>query len=294
MVQLTVKLAGLCDRAAARARRRRRLAGAARDAHAVAASYWNFWSGGPSGIVYLAMLGAGVRRLAGAAAETVRRARRSRGAARRRLNALGLLLYAIVPVAARHDRARALSRSSPSPDLALPTILMYGLAAGDRHARPGGGLLRRAQRRRRGAVHDDDVAVAGSLQALRRAAADDARILLVARSTTVVAGAVGTALAIVSPTVHRRAEHLLHAARRQPVRADPRRPVRAARRRRPEALAAIAAGVTAMLFVHLTTAGRGYGMLTPALAGHHSPRRSAFFIVLGSRAAAAAQVPARG
>jgi len=35
----------------------------------------------------------------------------------------------------------------------------------------------------------------------------------------------------------------------------------------PEALAAIAAGVAVMLAVQLATGGRGYGMVTPALAG---------------------------
>jgi SSS family solute:Na+ symporter len=49
-----------------------------------------------------------------------------------------------------------------------------------------------------------------------------------------------------------------------------------------EALAAIAAGVAAMLLVHVTTAGRGYGPLTPALAGMLAAC-AAFTIVLASR-----------
>ena len=49
-----------------------------------APDYWNPWQGGHSGLIYLAILGAGLRRLARAAAEDLRRARRSRGAPRRR------------------------------------------------------------------------------------------------------------------------------------------------------------------------------------------------------------------
>ena len=49
-----------------------------------------------------------------------------------------------------------------------------------------------------------------------------------------------------------------------------------------EALAAIAAGVGAMLFVHITTGGAGYGALTPALVGFLAASM-AFFVVLAAR-----------
>ena len=35
----------------------------------------------------------------------------------------------------------------------------------------------------------------------------------------------------------------------------------------PEALAAVAAGIAAMVAVHLATRGRGFGIVTPAFAG---------------------------
>ena len=78
--------------------------------------------------VYLALLGPGVHRLAGHSAEDLR-ARETiapcGGASA--CNALGLLLYAIVPVVLGHDCARCASPRCESPDLALPMILMHGL-----------------------------------------------------------------------------------------------------------------------------------------------------------------------
>jgi hypothetical protein len=60
-----------------------------------------------------------------------------------------------------------------------------------------------------------------------------------------------------------------------------------------EALAAIAAGVGGMLFVQLTTAGTGYGYLTPALIGL-AAAVGGFGIVFVARPGSRAARPARG
>ena len=95
------------------------------------AGYWNFWSGGASGVVYLAMLGPAfivspglLQKMYGARDD--RAVRLGVGA-----NAVGLLLYAIVP-ALLGMIARARFPDLATPDLALPTILMRGAAGGDR------------------------------------------------------------------------------------------------------------------------------------------------------------------
>ena len=69
-------------------------------------TYWTFWRGGPPGVMYLALLMPRsssrrdcCRRVYGARDD--RAVRLGVG-----LNALGLLLYAVVPGAARHHRAR--------------------------------------------------------------------------------------------------------------------------------------------------------------------------------------------
>ena len=161
--------------------------------------------------------------------------------------------------------ARVLHPDLPERELALPSLLLHDLPRSG-GARPGGGLLGGGQRRRRRPLHAVDVAVAGSLQALRQSRRDRP------------AGPQGRALgggARRHPrrgdgggraVRHRRAQHLLHPARRQPVRAGRRGALRAAGGA-PEALAAVAAGIAAMVAVHLATRGRGFGIVTPAFAG---------------------------
>ena len=194
------------------------------------------------------------------------------------LNAAGLLAYAIIPVLLGMI-ARARFPQLTSPDLALPTILMYGLPLAI-------GTLGLA------AVFSAELSAADaalfmittsmSQDLYKRFVAphsDEARILLVARITTVIAGAVSTAIAIVSPTVIGVLSifyTLLGVSLFVPILGG--LYVRRATTR--EALAAIAVGVTAMLFVHVTTTGRGYGVLTPALAGIVAAS-IAFIIVLG-------------
>lgn len=91
-------------------------------------TYWSFLQGGASGWVYLAMLGPAfvvspgiLQKVYGARDE--RAVRIGVG-----LNALGLFLYAIVPVLLGMI-ARARFPDLPATDLALPTVLMQGVPA---------------------------------------------------------------------------------------------------------------------------------------------------------------------
>lgn len=91
-------------------------------------TYWGFFSGGGSGIVYLAMLGPAfvispglLQKVYGA-----RDARAIRLGVS--LNALGLFLYAIVPVVLGMV-ARLRFPGLANPDMALPTLLLQGVPA---------------------------------------------------------------------------------------------------------------------------------------------------------------------
>ncbi|MGH9142306.1 MAG: sodium:solute symporter family protein [Vicinamibacterales bacterium] len=244
------------------------------------AGYWNFWSGGASGVVYLAMLGPAfivspglLQKLYGA--EDDRAVQLGVGA-----NAAGLLIYAIVPVLLGMI-ARARFPDLATPDLALPTILMRGLPAAI-------GTLGLA------AVFSAELSAADAVlfmlttslsQDLYKRfvapASSEQRILMVARVTTVVAGAFGTALAIASPTVIGLLSifyTLLGVSLFVPILGG----LYVARAGTAEALAAIATGVSAMLFVQIRTGGAGYGALTPALVGF-AAAPAAFAAVLATR-----------
>lgn len=90
------------------------------------ASYWNFWHGGGSGVMYLALLGPAfivspglLQKVYGARDD--RAVRLGVG-----LNALGLLLYAAVPVIMGMI-ARASFPNLDNRELALPMLLMHGV-----------------------------------------------------------------------------------------------------------------------------------------------------------------------
>ena len=229
------------------------------------AAYWSFWSGGQSGVVYLVMLGPAfvvspglLQKLFGARDD--RAVRLGIGA-----NAAGLLIYAIVPVLLGMI-ARVKFHDLASPDLALPMILMHALPATI-------GALGLA------AVFSAELSAADAVLFMLTTslsqdlytrfvapAANERRVLLVARVTTIVAGAVGTSLAIVSPTVIGMLSifyTLLGVSLFVPLLGG----LYVPRAGTAEALAAIAAGVGGMLYSHVTTAGKGYGHLTPALIG---------------------------
>ncbi|MGC4082653.1 MAG: sodium:solute symporter family protein [Vicinamibacterales bacterium] len=229
------------------------------------ADYWSFWSGGASGVVYVALLGPAfvvspglLQKLYGARDD--RAVTLGVG-----WNAIGLFLYAIVP-ALLGMIARVRYPDLATPDLALPTILMHALP-------PVIGTLGLA------AVFSAELSAADAVlfmlttslsqdlykRFVARTAAD-ATILRVARITTVVAGALGTAIAIVSPTIIGVLSifyTLLGVSLFVPILGGLFVPSAGTR----EAVGAIVAGVAVMLAVHLSTAGVGYGWLSPALLG---------------------------
>ena len=245
-------------------------------------NYWSFWSGGSSGVIYLAMLGPAfivspglLQKLYGA---------KDDGAVRVGVgaNAAGLLLYAIVPVTLG-TIARLRFPTLSTPDLALPMILMHGLPAAI-------GALGLA------AVFSAELSSADAVlfmlttslsQDLYKRfvapASDERQVLFAARVTTIAAGAIGTALAIVSPTVIGALSifyTLLGVSLFVPMLGG----LYVRRAGTAEALAAIAAGVGGMLFVQITTAGKGYDHVTPALAGL-AAALVAFLVVLVTRSA---------
>jgi solute:Na+ symporter, SSS family len=279
MVQLTIKMTGF---AVALPLALTAVGGwpAVRGMAVPSGDYWSFWSGGQSGVVYLAMLGPAfvvspglLQKLYGARDD--RAVRLGTGA-----NAAGLLLYAGVPVLLGMI-ARVRYQTLASPDLALPMVLMHTLPAGV-------GALGLA------AVFSAELSSADAVlfmlttslsQDLYKRfvapASGEQRTLLVARVTTVVAGAIGTSLAIVSPTVIGMLSvfyTLLGVSVFVPLLGG----LYVPRAGTAEAMAAIAAGVGGMLFVQVRTAGEGYGHLTPALVGFAAAVMG-FVVVLAGR-----------
>lgn len=228
-------------------------------------SYWNFWSGGASGVVYIALLGPAfivspgiLQKIYGARDD--RAVRLGVG-----FNALGLFLYAIIPVVLGMV-ARFRFTALETPDLALPMILMHGLPVAV-------GTLGLA------AVFSAELSAADAVLFMLTTSlsqdlykrfvnrgADERKVLAVARVTTVVAGALGTALAIVSPTVIGVLTifyTLLGVSLFVPILAG--LYIRSAGTR--QVLVAMVLGVGTVIAVQVATGGRGYGWLTPALVG---------------------------
>jgi SSS family solute:Na+ symporter len=227
--------------------------------------YWSFWAGGGSGIVYLALLGPAfivspgiLQKIYGARDD--RAVRLGVG-----LNALGLFLYAIIPVILGMV-ARLRFPALQSNDLALPMILMNGLPVAV-------GTLGLA------AVFSAELSAADAVlfmlttslsqdlyKRFVNPAADERRVLAVARLTTIVAGALGTALAIVSPTVIGVLTifyTLLGVSLFVPILGGLYVPAAGTR----HAQVAMLVGVATVLTVQFATGGRGYGSWSPALLG---------------------------
>ena len=187
---------------------------------------WNAWSNGPSGWVYLAMLMPAfivspglLQKIYGARDD--RSVRIGVG-----LNAAALLAFALVPPLLGLS-ALALHPGLSNRELALPTLLIHdvpfwvgglGLAAVfSAEVSAGDAIL---------------FMLATSLsqdlyKRFFRPSATDRQVLMVARGASVAGAALGVGLAIVLRIHHRCAQHLLHAAERQPVRAHRRRAVHA-------------------------------------------------------------------
>jgi SSS family solute:Na+ symporter len=228
-------------------------------------AYWTFWRPEVPGVLYLALLVPSfiispglLQKIFGARDD--RAVRIGVG-----LNACGLLLYAPVPVLLGII-ARARFSALPAGDLALPMILMHGLP-------PLVGSIGLA------AVFSAEVSAADAAlfmlttslsQDLYKRfldpAASDRRVLQVARWTTVASGALAVGLAIVSGSVIGVLTifySLLGVSLFVPIVAG----LYVRRTSTLDALAATAAGVLGMLVVQLATAGRGWGVFTPPLAG---------------------------
>jgi SSS family solute:Na+ symporter len=182
------------------------------------------------------------------------------------LNALGLLLFAGVPTLLGIMARARFPEIIATPNLALPMVFMHGLP-------PLAGAVALAS------VFSAEVSAADAVlfmlttslsqdlyKRFLHPAADDGRVLLVARLATVVSGALGVALALVSADLVETLKifyALLGVGVFVPIVAGlyVRRTTSAA------ALAAIAAGVVTMLVVQVATHGAGYGVLGPAPAG---------------------------
>jgi solute:Na+ symporter, SSS family len=228
-------------------------------------TYWSFWQGGASGITYIALLAPAfiispglLQKVYGARDDRTVRV----GVA---ANAALLLVFAFVPVLLGMV-ARTLHPDLPNHELALPTLLVRDLP-------PVIGALGLA------AVFSTEVNTADAIlfmlatslsqdlyKGFVKPKASDAEVLRVARFAAVGGGTLGVLLAIVSPSVIGALSifyTLLGVCLFVPMLAG----LYVRRAGTPEALSAIGGGVGIMLAVHLSTGGRGYGLVSPALAG---------------------------
>ena len=227
--------------------------------------YWSPWHGGASGWNYLALLAPAfivspglLQKVYGARDERTVRVGVTG-------NAVVLLAFACVPPLIGMA-ARALHPGLLNRELALPTVLMLDLP-------PLLGSLGLA------AVVSAEASAADAIlfmlatslsqdlyRGYLRPAATDAQVLRVARVAAMSGGTIGVLLAIVSPTVIDALSifySLLGVSLFVPVVAG----LYSRRAGTPEALAAIAGGVCVMLAVRFATDDRGYGPISPVLAG---------------------------
>lgn len=242
--------------------------------------YWNFWRAGPPGVMYLALqtpsfiISPGLLQKVFGARDD-RAVRMGVG-----LNALGLFAYAIVP-AMLGIIARGYFQELPSANNALPMILIHLLP-------PAVGAIGLA------AVFSAEISASDAVlfmlttslsqdlyKRFVNPAASDARVLLVTRWTSVVAAALGIGLALALGSVVEALTifySLLSVSLFVPILAG----LYIKSASASEALGSIGAGVIVMASVHLTTAGRGVGGLTPSLLGLMAAL-TGFLIVLVSR-----------
>jgi SSS family solute:Na+ symporter len=234
-------------------------------AAAPTADFWSFWQGGGSGWIYLAMLGPSffvspglVQKVYGARDD--RTVRLGVG-----LNALALMLFAFLPTLLGMI-ARVLHPGLENRELALPTLLAQDLP-------PLVGSLGLA------ALFSAEVSTADAIlfmlatslsQDLYRRflnpAADDRRVLAVARAAAIAGGVAGVLLAIVAETIIGALTifyTLMTVILFVPVVAG----LYVKRTGTVEALAAVGAGITALLALQLFNGGRGLGVFSPAMVG---------------------------
>jgi solute:Na+ symporter, SSS family len=179
--------------------------------------------------------------------------------------AVCLLFFSFIPVFIGMA-GRVLHPSIPSTNLVMPTVFAQDMS-------PWLGALALA------AVFSAEVSTCDAIlfmlstslsqdlyKRIINPAATDAQVLGVARLAAVAGGAVGTFLAVQLGTIVdalRVFYSLAGVSLFVPVIAG----LAGRRGGAPEALAAIGTGMATLLAVHLTTAGRGYGLLTPDLLG---------------------------
>jgi SSS family solute:Na+ symporter len=235
-------------------------------AHAPAPDYWNFFQGGGSAWwIYLAMLAPAfvvspglLQKVFGARDD--RAARIGVG-----INAASLLAFAIIP-ALLGMIARALHPDLPNRELALPTLLATDLPAAI-------GTLGLA------AVFSAELSAADAILFMLATSlskdlykrflnpdADDRQVLTVARGAAAAGGVLGVLLAIVAETIIGSLTvfySLMIAILVVPIIGG----LYTRRLGSPEALAAIAAGVAALVWLELGNDGAGIGYLTPTIIG---------------------------
>lgn len=242
---------------------------------------WQFWQGGESGWIYLAMLGPAFIVSPGLlqkvyAARDDRAVRLGVG-----VNGLVLMLFAFVPVLLGMA-ARALHPDLASHDLALPTLLAQDLP-------PLIGSIGLA------ALFSAEISTADAIlfmlatslsQDLYRRfvnpSASEQQVLRVARTAAVAGGLLGIALAIVSESIISSLSifyTLLSVSLFVPVMAG----LYTRRAGVPEALAAIGTGVTLVIAFQLVRGGIGYGYVTPALIGIAGGALAAVMVLLANR-----------
>jgi solute:Na+ symporter, SSS family len=182
------------------------------------------------------------------------------------LNAVGLLLFAAVPMLLGIIARGRFPGIAESPNLALPMVFMHGLP-------PLAGAIALA------AVFSAEVSAADAVlfmlttslsqdlyKRFVHPAADDRRVLAVARLATVVSGALGVALAVYSEDLVQTLSifyALLGVSLFVPIITG----LYIRRTTSDAAIAAVLGGVGGMLVVQGATGGAGYGLLGPAPAG---------------------------
>jgi SSS family solute:Na+ symporter len=246
-------------------------------------AYYDFWQGGGSGWVYLALLGPAfivspglLQKVYGARDD--RAVRIGVGA-----NAVLLLLFAFVPVVLGMA-ARVLHPDLARRELALPILLVQDLP-------PLIGALGLV------AIFSTEVNTADAILFMLSTSlskdlyrrfvnpqATDTTVLKVARGAAVAGGTLGVMFAVLlSPTVIDALSIfyvLLGVCLFVPVLGG----LYVKRVGTPEALAAIAVGVVCMLATYLATGGRGFGIVSPALAGLAAGTVACALVAIGRRA----------
>jgi SSS family solute:Na+ symporter len=264
VVQLTVKLTGF---AIALPLAIAAIGGwpALRAVRADDAAYWNLWRASTPGLMYVPLLTPAfivspglLQKIFGARDD--RAVRLGVG-----LNAAALLLYAIVPVLLGIVARARFPHLAAEKD-ALPMLLVNGLPAGV-------GAVGLA------AVFSAEISASDAVMLMLttslsqdlykrfiQPSASDRQVLAVARLATVASGAIGVGLALVLGSVVDALTifyTLLGVSLFVPIVAG----LYSRRTSSRDALAAIVAGVAAMLVVQLVTGGRGWRLVTPAFAG---------------------------